>query len=485
LEGEEHRHQADRAFDCRREQGRARRNHGRCAEEVVRDPPLPTAVVSEQLGARHEKEAPTHPPSAHVLGAIRLLQRLPDFVAAKVHVREPRFRRPRIVRAIPAPPTPRDEMLLAPQRHVVARHHAAGEEVTAHPVAVVAHFERIRRAAMSEHVHEEESSGREPRAHAAKRFGPVAQVLEHLDRDHAVEPRIGLEIVDVARDHFQVRAALGGRLGLYEGALRTGVRHAANPAARIALCHPQTERPPTASQLEDALAIRERSVLAGRLQRRVLGRVEVVDAIGPPAAAVFAVAAEHCPEECRRHFVVLLVRLVRQQCNGRVAKGCDERVRKHGGARRIIRSYLAQALAQQLADAGANDSIRKHPALGPLDSPTRHRHPASLRSPRGIRIAARNGSRAATRGEHCLARANAIVARATGGRCQCARRRAPSQIRESDTPGPIAQGGLIREVVRGIGDETEKSTTPGGGGCATAVEPGHHGEHDEPATYSA
>lgn len=71
-------------------------------------------------------------------------------------------------------------------------------------------------------------------------------------------------------------------------------------------------------------------------------------------------AAEHGAEERRRYFVVLLVRLVRQQCDRRVANGCDERVGKRGGTRRIIGSNLAEALAHQLADGGANESIRKH-----------------------------------------------------------------------------------------------------------------------------
>ena len=96
------------------------------------------------------------------------------------------------------------------QQQVVARHDAAGEEVA----APSSRFRRAPRTGRRirwcvKMCTNNVAAGRHPARHARQQRLVVAHVLEHLDRDHAVEASVPgkLEPVDVAGDDFEVGEA--------------------------------------------------------------------------------------------------------------------------------------------------------------------------------------------------------------------------------------------------------------------------------------
>ena len=80
---------------------------------------------------------------------------------------------------------------------MMARHHAAGDEMPGDPVLAIGAIEQIGAGAMREDVREEAAVGLQPCAHARHQFAPVRHVLEHLDGDDAVKPGRGREHVQV------------------------------------------------------------------------------------------------------------------------------------------------------------------------------------------------------------------------------------------------------------------------------------------------
>ena len=76
---------------------------------------------------------------------------------------------------------------------------------------------------------------------------------------------------------------------------------------------------------------------------------------------------EHRAEELGRHFVVLLVRLFRQQRQRRFAQRVDEGLGLLGGCGGIAALQLDQARLQQTAYAEAHDAIGHEALFDPID----------------------------------------------------------------------------------------------------------------------
>ena len=106
----------------------------------------------------------------------------------------------------------------------MARHDAAGEEMLGDPVGLVAVIEAIGLAAVAEDMDEQPPVGRQPRADALQQGRPVGHMLEHLDRNDAVELTARLEVVHVGGDDREIGQAprLGFRLDVEP--LRRGIR---------------------------------------------------------------------------------------------------------------------------------------------------------------------------------------------------------------------------------------------------------------------
>ena len=102
----------------------------------------------------------------------------------------------------------------------MARHHPAGEEMLCDPVLAVGAVEQIGAGAVGEDVHEEAAIGREPGSRPRHQFAPVHHVLEHLDRDDAIEPGGRIEHVHVRGDYAKVLQSTFAGFALDEFALR-------------------------------------------------------------------------------------------------------------------------------------------------------------------------------------------------------------------------------------------------------------------------
>ena len=92
-------------------------------------------------------------------------------------------------------------------------------------------------------------------------------MLEHLDRDDAVEAAVELEVVHVGRDDRDVRR----RARLDALALQARVGDGRDARAGIALGRAERERAPAAAEVEDLHAVLEPRALAGEREHRLLG----------------------------------------------------------------------------------------------------------------------------------------------------------------------------------------------------------------------
>ena len=89
-------------------------------------------------------------------------------------------------------------------KQVVARHHAAREEGSAHPVVVAFGFEWVAVTLVRKDVQEHLAALAQPSMGARQKLFPVAHMLEHLNRDGAIKVAVGLKYVGVSSDHLQV-----------------------------------------------------------------------------------------------------------------------------------------------------------------------------------------------------------------------------------------------------------------------------------------
>ena len=208
---------------------------------------------------------------------------------------------------------------------------------------------------MAEDVDEQASVGLEQRRDLRHQRLVVAHVLEHLDRDDAIEAAVELEIVGVGRDDRDVR----GCPGLDPLALHARVRDGRDARAGVALGCVERERAPAAAEVEDLHAVLEARPLAGEGEHRLLRLGERRRTVLPEARAVLQARAEDELEERRRLLVVLLVRLRRLERDRLEAKPLH------------VRAALGRALAvldtespgEVRANAGTEDGLGEDAAL--------------------------------------------------------------------------------------------------------------------------
>lgn len=223
---------------------------------------------------------------------------------------------------------------------------------------------------MGDDVHEEAPLGREPRPQARHQLAPVHDLLEHLDRDDAVELAVGREYVHVRGDHAQVRQAAQPRLLLDIGAPALRIRDRRDLGVRKLPRHPQRQRAPAAAELKDGLTVGKTGMLDGLAQRLLLGllqggRIGLVE-----AGRVFEVGAEHLREKGRGHLVMPGIRLADDRPQHHPpGEGGIIRGTQRGQARRRAR---AQAL-----DRGADHDIRQRHAFGRPDDRGHDAHAAT------------------------------------------------------------------------------------------------------------
>ena len=211
---------------------------------------------------------------------------------------------------------------------------------------------------------EELAARREPAGHAREQHRVVPHVLEHLDGDDSIEPlrplRGWIEVVHVGGDDADIPKAAGAGAAFDKGPLRSRIGHRKNLRVREALRHVERQRSPSASELENVLAVGDLRPFAGERKHRVLGALERTRRIlrlVPQRAAVFHPRTEHQLEECRGHLVVLRVGRARVHRDRRRPQLRDEPFQLEALPRLVALVFLAEALTQNLPDARANQRI--------------------------------------------------------------------------------------------------------------------------------
>ena len=208
---------------------------------------------------------------------------------------------------------------------------------------------------MAEDVDEEASVGFEQRRHLRHQRLVVAHVLEHLDRDDAIEAAVELEIVGVGRDDRDVR----GRSSLDPLALHARVGDGRDARAGVALGRVERERAPAAAEVEDLHAVLEARALAGEGEHRLLRLGERRRAVLPEARAVLQSWPENELEERRRLLVVLLVRLRRLERDRLEA----EPLHVCAALGRALAVLDAESPGEVRANAGTDDGLGEDASL--------------------------------------------------------------------------------------------------------------------------
>ena len=222
----------------------------------------------------------------------------------------------------------------------MARHHAAGEEMLRDPVLAVGAIEQIGAGAVGEDVHEEAAVRLQPGAHAGQQLAPVHHVLEHLDRDDAVEAlaRGSNSFMSAVTTRRLFRPRFD-RLGLDVFALRVRIRHRRDLRMRKLPRHPQRQRAPAAAEFEDRLAVGELGMLDGLAQRLFLGLLQGRGRLLVEARRIFAVRAR---ARARRTPPAL-------RSAARWPRRCTRRWRARPSRRRTSASLSASPLASRAA----------------------------------------------------------------------------------------------------------------------------------------
>ncbi len=150
---------------------------------------------------------------------------------------------------------------------------------------------------MREYVHEHRTVVLEPFGDATEDPPVVSHVLEHLHGDDAIEAGAGVEIRDVGGEHLDIGQSRGLGCGGDMASLARGVRYGRDAGAGVSPRCPESQRPPSAAEIQDALAVLEICPGPGQGQHGFFGARKVRDAVRPVGRGVFPGRAEDDVEE--------------------------------------------------------------------------------------------------------------------------------------------------------------------------------------------
>src|SRR6266403_3932488 len=156
------------------------------------DAPFAAIGIAEQPGGCEQEPAPAPHPQRGVVAA-GLAKTTLDLVAMGIEIAEPVERRALIMRAAPAPFLLDLEQIGILPDQMMAWHHAAGEKMLRDPVFAIGATEQIGTRTMGKNMHEEAAVRRQPRPHPRHQITPVHDVLEHFNRNDAVELPLRVE----------------------------------------------------------------------------------------------------------------------------------------------------------------------------------------------------------------------------------------------------------------------------------------------------
>ncbi len=123
---------------------------------------------------------------------------------------------------------------------------------------------------MTEHVQEQPPFIMQPPPYPRQERLPVGHVFPHLYRHHPVEFLAGLELVHIRRDNDYRMKATSGSLSFDKAPLRVRIRNGRDPSVGKPLGHPQRERAPATTKLQNGLPVGQCRMLCRYFKRTFL-----------------------------------------------------------------------------------------------------------------------------------------------------------------------------------------------------------------------
>lgn len=160
-------------------------------------------VQAEQLRAGHVESAPVCYPLNSVLRTIGLGKVGKNLSSVLVHFLKPVFCCLLVVSAVYSPILHQFQVILKLGQQVVSRHLPACEEIATHPICGVTRYEVIAQTSVGKDVGEKQPAWFEPTRNVLEEALVVFQMLEHLNRDYAVELTLcDVKGVDIASHDY-------------------------------------------------------------------------------------------------------------------------------------------------------------------------------------------------------------------------------------------------------------------------------------------
>lgn len=227
------------------------------------------------------------------------------------------------------------------------------------PIGRIGRVEGVGTRTVREDVEEQAAVVPQGGPQAAKQRAPVRYVLEHFDRDDAIETPVDMKIVHVADHDGHILQTAQDRLLCDVIALRPRIGDRDDLTGGKFLRHVERERPPAAAQLQNGLAVAQVGMRAGFGERGRLGLGQRHIRTLVEAAGIFHVRPERVAEEGRRQLVVLGVGFVRVS---------SDRHRLHGRNEAILLGLFeppqtSVGARDEQFDAGTGRKVRERRAF--------------------------------------------------------------------------------------------------------------------------
>ena len=280
----------------------------------MRHSPLCPARIAPKLLASHIEDAPTNEPTRSLspprrpgkLSAIGLFEELKYLLTVLICLPKPGSCRLVIMRSAQQPVILHVKIALKVEQKCVGRHNPSGKEMLSKPVRRIPNLKRIGIDPMREDVHKEQRLRTHPGRNARHQKLIIPHMLEHLDRNDAIERngvvRTSIKVVHIRSDDANVDDASLCHACLNKGALRGGVRHSKYRRIGKPLRHVERQRSPSAPKLKNVLTIFDPCSLGCKRQHGLFRFIERCAGRAPKPLA------QRQFEETGRHLVVLLVR---------------------------------------------------------------------------------------------------------------------------------------------------------------------------------
>jgi len=135
----------------------------------------------------------------------------------------------------------------------------------------------------------------------------IPHVLEHFHRYDPVELSMNFEFIHVGGEHGQIMKPPFLSTIEDEFPLCARIRDSSDLTIGIALCHPQRQRAPTATEFQNLHAVFDFRVFAGFGECRDLSLIQSFDLVAIMATGVFKAIPQTQQKELCRNFVMLFV----------------------------------------------------------------------------------------------------------------------------------------------------------------------------------